>query len=456
MKTRKNISGQKLLKALRKEFSNLPDQRTISNISMQDAAMSALAIFKLKFSSLLEFDKHSKDEQKAHNLKSIFGIKNIPSDTQMRTILDAVPYKSFFKIFNKIFSILQNEKVLNQFKYYIPGAGNFFLNPIDGTSFFSSSKVSCSHCLKKKISINAKNIDKQETKNIYFHQLIGTGIVHPDKNIVIPMAPEPILNLDGASKNDCEINAAKRYLHRLKEEHPKSTFLIGGDALFSKTPMVKLIKAYSWSYIMSVKSNSHKLLLNNFHSLPNRKNIVIVEDKIGDKVIKDRKRLFRYQNNLDLAESGFKTNVLEFKEEIIWESKKGTQRKEVYFTWITDIEITDDNIVELMKAGRARWKNENEIFNTLKNQGYNLEHNFGHGKENLSTNFSLFANLAFLLDQIEELTCPLYRKARDVMRTKKGLWGRIQTMIQIIEFDSWTEVIESIALNKKYILKNTS
>src|ERR1700722_13172989 len=52
-------------------------------------------------------------------------------------------------------------------------------------------------------------------------------------------------------------------------------------------------------------------------------------------------------------------------------------------SFITDLPVERDNVAQLAACGRARWKIENEGFNVLKTKGYNLEHNFGHGKRNL-------------------------------------------------------------------------
>jgi hypothetical protein len=205
-----------------------------------------------------------------------------------------------------------------------------------------------------------------------------------------------------------------------------------------------------------LKPKSHKLSFKEFEDREDERITIIVEDEFGIKIIKKRKRIYTFLNGVNLTQKEFQINMLNFKEVITWENNKGSQKKEVNFSWATDILITKENFFELMRAGRARWKDENEIFNTLKNQGYHLEHNYGHGKENLAANFAIFANLAFLIDQIEELSCPLYQKARETMRTKYGLWDRIRVMIQILKFDSWTELINAIAFNIQAKLINTS
>lgn len=456
MKTKKNLSGHSLIMNLRKQFALFSDERSNSIISMADAATSAFAIFKFKFPSLLEFDRQRKDCYRAQNLKSIFGLKAIPSDTQIRTILDKVPYQEFFSVYKNIFSLLQREKVISSFKYNIPGAGDFLIDAVDGTGYFSSTAIKCDCCLVKEVKSKKDNIPDDEIQLVYHHQMLGSGIVHPDKKLVIPFAPEPILQQDGASKNDSELSAMKRYLFRLKDEHPRTPFLICTDALHSKSTIISLIKSFEWSFVMMVKRASHKTLYEQMDEEKGEEKTVIIEDEIGVDVIKKRTRVYKIYNNLNLIKNGIEVSVLDFREIITWKNKKGEQKKEVHFTWSTDIFLNEENIYEVMRAGRSRWKDENEIFNVLKNHGYQLEHNYGHGKENLSANFAMFATLAFLVDQIEEISCSLYQTARDVMSVKYVLWERIKTMIEIIKFESWTDLLEAIAFKKKYETSNSS
>ena len=76
-----------------------------------------------------------------------------------------------------------------------------------------------------------------------------------------------------------------------------------------------------------------------------------------------------------------------------------------HFSWVTDLRVSTRNVYALMRGGRARWKIENETFNTLKNQGYHFEHNYGHGEQNLSGVFATIMMLAFLVDQTQQLCC---------------------------------------------------
>ena len=83
------------------------------------------------------------------------------------------------------------------------------------------------------------------------------------------------------------------------------------------------------------------------------------------------------------------------------------------FSWVTDIAINATNIMKIMRGARARWKIENETFNTLKSLGYNFEHNFGQGKQSLCNNLAVMMILVFLLDQLQQLGCKLFQKAKE-------------------------------------------
>jgi len=130
-------------------------------------------------------------------------------------------------------------------------------------------------------------------------------------------------------------------------------------------------------------------------------------------------------------------HVLEY-----WEIHPDGKRQ--YFSWITDVTLTPDTVYSVMRGGRARWKIENETFNTLKNQGYQLEHNFGHGEQNLSVVFALLMMLAFLVDQVQQHCCPLFQAAWDKMNTKRHLWEEIRHLFRAFIFASYTDLLLAV------------
>lgn len=443
MKIKKNLCGEGLLKLCRDEFKQIPDHRGTCGISLVDALMSALAVFKLKMPSLLQFDKQRADENHLQNIRNIFSVKNVPSDTQLREILDPVDSRKLDGPFKAIIRLLQSEKVLSEFKYNIPGHKELYVTPVDGTGYFASSNIRCENCLMK--TLKGEN---GEEKYLYHHQMLGAGIVHPDKKTVIPLFPEPIVLQDGNAKNDCERNAGKRLFHRLKDSHPGLPFLIVGDALYSTIPNIELIKANAWNYLFSVKPLSHRTVFELAKNQSSRAKTTVVQDEIGDKIKKKRIRTYRYVNQVFLTyDSDVLVNFLDFEETIEWVNKEGPQQERVHYTWITDIKIDEYNIYQLMRAGRARWKAENEVFNTLKNQGYNLEHNYGHGKKNLNVNFAILMYLAFAIDQLEETCCELFQAARKRFSGRPALWLGIHGAFHYFSISSWTELLK-IAVGK--------
>ena len=173
-------------------------------------------MFSLKDPSLLAFDERRATDS---NLKSIYSIAHVPGDTQMRTILDDVEPVSIRPVFKDVLRQLQRSKELDKFIFL----GGSYLVSLDGTGYFSSKQIHCSSCLQK--------VNKKTGEVTYYHQLMGGVIIHPKRREVIPLMPEPIMKQDGETKNDCERNAAKRFLAQLKYDYPDLTFTITEDAL---------------------------------------------------------------------------------------------------------------------------------------------------------------------------------------------------------------------------------
>ena len=169
-KVRKGLSADALYELVRKAFERLPDHRHAkAAIPLADAIGSALAMFSLKDPSLLAFDARRNDP----NMKTLFGIGQIPSDTQMREILDPLDPDLLRPVFNDVFRQLQRGKALESYAFH---DGGYLLAP-GGTGYFSSNQVHCDSCLEKK--------NKQTGEVTYQHQMLGAVIVHPDHKEVI-------------------------------------------------------------------------------------------------------------------------------------------------------------------------------------------------------------------------------------------------------------------------------
>jgi len=297
---------------------------------------------------------------------------------------------------------------------------------IDGTQYHSSKTISCPGCLIKK----HKNGD-----TTYSHQALGISIVHPDLRQVLPLAPEPIQNIDGSSKQDCERNAAKRLLQKTRTAHPKLKIIIVGDGLFSNQPFLDELKKYRMSFILVAKPGDHKFLFNCLSILKQHDEISMLE--FADQ--KGHRHLYEWFNGIPLNGSEHADSVNFFEYTIIANDKIS-----FHCTWVTDIPIDEANVKMLVKGGRARWKIENENFNTLKNHGYHAEHNFGHGKKHASFNFFLFILIAFFMHQILELSDPLFQQCRAKFSARKEYWNQLRCTIRILVFRNWEHLLKFI------------
>ncbi len=450
------LSGQNLIKFFYEFFKTIVDHRSQNiSIRLENALQSAFAMFALKFPSLLRFEKERK-EKGISNLTNIFLVDQVPSDTQMREIVDEVEPKEIKKIFKKVFDKIQKSKKLAAFEFMRLKNEPHYLLPVDGTNYFSSHTICCPSCQIKK----HRNGDVT-----YYHQMLSAAVVHPSIKTVIPMAPEPILKQDGSTKNDCEYNAFKRFADQFRSDHPKLSVIIAGDALYAKGALIKVLKQYSMSYILNVKPKGNEKLFNFIQGSEERGHVFYHEyqEVIGEKIKKTRTHKFRYKNKAPIdnnSSTELQVNFLEYWEITEWVNSKGqAQKEERHFSWVTDINLNKETIWKVMRGGRARWTVENEVFNTLKNQGYHFEHNFGHGEKNLSTNFALLMMLAFFMDQVQEMSCKDFKKLL-LLISKCRIWEKIKSVYQFLDIKNWSILLEIlIGLQEKKLkltYQNTS
>jgi hypothetical protein len=457
-----SLSGGKLFNVLRDDFSKIPDSRIqeLVKIPLVDALMSGLAVFAIKYESLLQFEEERsriENGETLSNLKSLFGVKNIPSDTQMREILDPVDPLQVRGSFKNLFDKIQRLKYLKPFEFHIRNGQPYYLMPVDATGYFSSHKVHCSNCLQK--------VNKKTGEVTYHHQMLAAAIVHPNLSTVIPLTPEPISQQDGIEKNDCELNAFKRLIPTFRMEHPQLKVIVTTDGLYSVGPAIELLEAHGMSYMLGVKPDNHEALFREVDGAEKMGNVRHFEysEEIGDKVKKTVTHKFRYKENVSLnnkysLKQGI--NFLEYWETTEWYGKRGFEKEEKHFSWVIDFKIRkDEHFQKFTTGGRARWKIENETFNTLKNQGYNFEHNYGHGYKNLSVIFGFLMMLSFFTDQIQQMGCKKFQSLLEIIR-RSYLWREIRSLYKIYYFKSWSELLDAaFQINsgiKKRVRWNTS
>lgn len=424
-KVRKHLCADALLRSVQDVFCYMPEHRKgDAEIMLGDALMSAFALFSLKAPSLLACDK----ERTEDNVQRVYGIGRVPCDTSMRERLDPVDPEKLRPAFKTVFRHLQRGKALEAMVFV---EGHYLL-ALDGTGYFSSHAIHCDACLEK---------HHRNGPVTYSHQLLGAALIHPDKREVIALMPEPIVKQDGTEKNDCERNAAKRFVTKLRQDHPHLKVIVTADSLSSNAPHIETLHDHDMRYILGVKEGDHTFLFQHVAEAERAGRVTYYEREDRQKGMHHR---FRFVCDMPLNESkaSLWVNFIE-----CWETVKG---KVQHFSWITDLRVNKGTVYRIMQGARARWRIENETCNTLKNQGYHFEHNFGHGYEHLSVVFAEFMMLAFLVDQVQQLCCPLFQAAWATWGSKRLLWEKMRAFFYAYVLQSMRHLFETLyyGLNK--------
>lgn len=419
-----------LIQFLREELHDLPDERKPGNNTkyrVEDAVMAAFSVFFTQSPSFLDHQRLMKSNKGKDNAESLFSIGKIPGDNQIRNLLDPVPATTLSMTFQKVYQWLESKGVLNKFLYLNGG----ILVALDGTEYFSSSKINCPHC-------NCRNHRNGTTT--YFHGCVTPIVVSPNQKQVINLEPEFIKKPDGYQKQDCENAAVKRWLNKNNQNKYGYPVTLLGDDLYSHQPICELALKQGYNFIFVCLENSHKTLYEWLEFLERSGEVTTVEKKQWS----GRKNLiyrYRYASRVPLKDEDSSLEV-NWCEVTVIEEK--TQKIIYQNNWITNHKITENNVEEIVKAGRSRWKVENEGNNVLKNHGYNLEHNFGHGQNHLCE-FLLSLNLlAFLFHTVLDLVNYTYQKIRELLVTRTSFFNDIRTLLKFIWFPSWVELFSFI------------
>jgi hypothetical protein len=412
------LAFSNLVQAFRDRFSKLTDPRkrvTEDSYPLVDVAMAGLAMFHFQDPSFLQFQESLEKTQRRSNLQTLFGVTRVPKTSQMKTLLDGVNPDEIRGGFSDVISALDRAKLLGRYRF-LHGR---YLTSIDGSEYFSSSKCYCAGCLQRK---------KSDGSIQYHHQILQASIVNPQIKTVLPIEAEEVRRQDGTSKQDCELNAAKRLIPKLVAEHPHMDLVILGDGLYSHVSFVQLLREHRLSFILVAKPSDHKAMWEDLRGLREAGGIGRLEkiDKRG------RRHVYEFCNDVILR-SDAKERVNWFSYQLI--NENGVIGYEN--SWVTDQVVTARNVEELVAAGRCRWKIENEGFNTLKNHGYNLDHNFGHGEKHLSYVLFLLNLLAFAMHQVMTLRDKAFQKVAAQFTSRKELWNHLRAVVRLFVVESW-------------------
>lgn len=419
-----NLTFDEMMRFLDSEFQRFPEHRAGNAVryELADVLKSAFAMFALKSPSLLDFKKQTIAEES--NLRSIFRIEGaIPCDNQMRGALDPLDPSLLRPLFHAGFLRLRQAGIIREYQYW----QQLVIVSVDGVKHFSSTKVHCPSCITR---------THRNGEVSYHHAGLAAVVVHPAQSEVFPLDFEPILREDGAQKNDCERSAAKRLCQALGERYHDLSILLVEDALFANAPHLRQITGYGWRYVLNVKPDSHKSLFQQFASRQARGQVKELRETDDQGV----QHYYAWISGLWLNESApdLKVNFLLYEQT----TPDGEVKR---WTWITNLTLLAGTVARVMRAGRSRWKIENETFNTLKNQGYHFEHNYGHGQQHLATVLAILMMLAFLVDQIQQRRCQLFRQLWKGLGTKSKLWASMRNLFSVLIFNSMEALYRHMA-----------
>jgi hypothetical protein len=421
---RENI--ERLLDGLKRAAAELPDKRKASNgrkYEIAEAVMSGFAVFYFQHPSLLNFMQTMESRRKRNNLRTLFGVEKIPSNVQIKNLLDDIEPQNLNGAFDYALEVAREAGVLEQYRV-LKGT---MLAAMDGTWYFASHEIRCDHCLR---------IEK-EGETLYYHDMLAGAIVKPGSKVVLPLIPEFIRNEDGSEKQDCERNAAKRWLTTHKERYSSLKLTLLGDDLYACHPICAAVLDAGMHFLFTCKDESHPWIAEQVRYAE-------VEQR-EERTWNGRSHLvYRYKwvNGLENRAEGEKLPVSYLDFEIYNEEQ---QKRTYHNSWITSHVIDMESVKNIADCARARWKIENEHNNILKRRGYNLEHNFGHGKNHANEIFCQLNLLAFLFHGIQDHVDEDYRKARGSFGRRDDFFAALRYEVSRYLHENWHDLLLTVA-----------
>ena len=402
--------------------ASFPDKRKGDDIySMADIGLSGFSLFFLQSESFLSYQRSLEEGRKTSNCHTLFGMAKSPTDNRIRAMLDPVHPSHLQPAFDAVVSALHEHGAMGEFQRL----GGRTLIALDGTEYFCSQNLGCPNCQTRK---------RANGKVESYHSMLAATLVAPGHAMVVPLMPEFIVKPDGADKQDCERAAAKRWLATHAERMAPLRPVYLGDDLFACQPVAEAVLAAGGDFLFTAKPDSHKTLYDFMNGAALDE--LIVRRKEGRNVSTVQ---YRWFTGAPLRDSKDALAVNWIGMIITDAAGKVTYNN----AFLTSLAVTRQNVDEIATCARARWKIENESFNVLKNNGYHLEHNFGHGKQNLAMMFAAMNLLAFAFHTVCDCSEDLWIKARTAKRARKRFFEHIRTITAYLVFPSWDVLFQT-------------
>lgn len=335
-----------------------------------------------------------------HNFENIFG-KRMPHLDTVDEVLAVLDNDELERLKAALMKNLIDKKIFNKLRLL----GSYYRVAVDGTGIITVKKGHCAHCLKK------------ESKNgvvTYFHNILEAKLITPN-GFAISLATEWIENPTEYDKQDCELKAFRRLADKLKRYFPRLPICLLADGLYSNKTFFDICHEKDWRYIVTLKDGSLKSLWEEIDmELLTSKNHRATATGAA-------KQSYRWLGGLP-----YQTCKLSW-----LECLESADDHAGRFVYVTDLAIDGGNVEEVAASGRLRFKIENEGFNTLKNHGYGLEHQYSRTSYLACKNYLSLMHIAHLLNQLYELS-PLFKSLIIGKKTIKHLWKQLVTALSAI------------------------
>jgi hypothetical protein len=419
------LSFRALLTILKDVFARLPDYRTGENTqyTVCDAALGAFSVFFMQCPSFLAYQRDMQRQKGCNNAQRLFGVAHIPSDPQIRNLLDPIApthlREPFWTILRRL---MEDQSVAVGFDFE-----GGWLCSLDGTQYFNSTTLHCAHC----------TVTQRDETSSYAHTVLLPVLAQPGRKEVLVLEPEFITPQDGADKQDCERNAARRWVLRNAAHFAGRRVTILADDLYCNQPFCELLLAHHLDFILTCKPDSHPTLYEEVDLLAKLGAVTQFEERVWSAQGHQR-WAYRFAAHVPLREppQALYVNWCE-----LTVTREATGEKLYHNAFATDHALTAHTVHPIVVAGRTRWKVENEGHNVLKNHGYYLEHNYGHGQRHLSTIVVMLILLAFLCHTVLQLCDHPYQRLRAELATRRTFFDDLRTLTRYLFFASWDHLL---------------
>ncbi len=407
-------------------LDQLPDARRGKNTqyAIKDAALAAFAVFFTQAPSFLAHQRTLRQAKGRSNAERLFGITQIPCDNQIRNLLDPIPPATLFPMFSAITHALHQAGVVDTFRAF----DDTLLIAVDGTQYFSSQHIACPNCAHKTTAAGTIT---------HSHCMLTPVIVAPGKAEVLALDPAFITPQDGHTKQDCEQEAAKRWIRTQAPRLPFDNVTVLGDDLFCHYPFCALVVEHGWNFILVCKPESHPKLYGWIDFRAKANQLGEVRERHGNGKFGER-WTYRFTSGVPLRGEQ-PTLLVNWCEVTITHETTGAQLYHNAFATLHP--VTAQTVAAVVAAGRARWKVENEHNNVLKTKGYHLEHNFGHGTQHLAAVLVTLNLLAFLFHTVFGLLDAAYQLLRTTLGTRQTFFNDLRTLTRYFVFESWDHLL---------------